>query len=162
MLHPTGTAMVGATRLLGFAGLIPQLVTILLIVSGLDPALGALAAFLYAAMILSFIGGIWWGFAVGRGAGQASVAAISVMPTIVAGLFILARLLGMPVSWALVALGSAIMLTLLIDRALVKDGRAPRDWMTLRVPLSLMLGSMTILAGILAPHAITISYSVVN
>lgn len=150
------------TRLLGFAGLVPQFIALLLVVTGIDSALGALMAFLYAAMILSFIGGIWWGFSVAGLEHQGDLSGLAVVPTIVAGILLVARLLGMPVGWALVAIGSAILMTLIVDRRLVENGRAPRDWMMLRVPLSVMLGAMTILAGILAPHAITISYSAVN
>ena len=156
--HP----LTAQTRLLGFAGLIPQLLALLLIVTGIDPALGALMAFLYAAMILSFIGGIWRGFSVTAVELQDNLASVAVVPAIIAGILIVARLLGMPVGWALVAMGAAILLTLIVDRRLVEDGRAPRDWMALRVPLSATLGALTIVAGALAPHAITITYTSVS
>jgi len=50
----------------------------------------------------------------------------------------------------MVAMGSAIMLTLPVDRWLVTRGAAPANWMRLRVPLSLGLGALTIAAGALA------------
>jgi hypothetical protein len=40
------------------------------------------------------------------------------------------------------------MLTLLVDRHLMNRGDAPPDWMRLRTPLSLGLGALTILAGV--------------
>ena len=49
--------------------------------------------------------------------------------------------------------GSAVALTLLVDRRLVASGDTPVGWMRLRVPLSLGLGGLTILAGVLLGHA---------
>lgn len=162
MLRSSRPSLVAATRLLGFAGLLPQIIAVLFIAMGIDPALGALVAFVYAAMILSFIGGIWWGFAVARAEGQSGLSGLAVVPALVAAAFGVARLLGMPVGWALVAIGCAILLTLVIDHRLVEDGRAPSDWMALRVPLSMGLGSLTILAGALAPDSIAITYAAMN
>ena len=50
---------------LGLAGLLPQVAAVLLILSG-DPVWrfsAAAMAFAYAALIFSFLGGIWWGLA---------------------------------------------------------------------------------------------------
>jgi hypothetical protein len=55
--------------------------------------------------------------------------------------------------WALVLMGSAVIMTLLIDRHLVNDRIAPVGWMTLRIPLSVGLGGLTILCGIICGAA---------
>ena len=48
--------------------------------------------------------------------------------------------------------GVALIAALLVDRALVRLGLAPPGWMRLRVPLSLGLGALTIVAGLLGPR----------
>jgi hypothetical protein len=57
------------------------------------------------------------------------------------------------IGWPLVAIGSVIALTLIVDRHIVAVGHAPTGWMRLRVPLSLGLGGLTIVAGMLAGSA---------
>ncbi len=134
---------------LGFAGLLPQVAAAGLVVTGLDAPLGQGIALLYGGLILSFLGGIWWGFAMRRDAGQASLAAVAVLPSLAALAIGLGQLFVLPRGAALVALGAAIFATLLVDRHLVATGEAPDNWMALRVPLSLGLGGLTILAGLL-------------
>ncbi|WP_375288332.1 DUF3429 domain-containing protein [Sphingomonas sp.] len=146
-------------RLLGFAGLVPQLIAVLLIATGIDAALGTLLAFGYAVLIVSFLGGIWWGIAMQDGRGQPRIAAIAVLPTLVGFALMIARILGLQSDLALVLLGIVVMLTLLIDRMLVSEDQAPPGWMGLRVPLSLGLGALTILAGVLAPVDVALVYS---
>lgn len=119
----------------------------------LDPGgsydLPVLAAFGYASLILSFLGGMWWSFAMKRVARQASLAALAVVPSLLPSILLP---LAAVTSWTvpLVLLGSTILLTLLVDRRLARSGEAPEGWMSLRVPLSIGLGGLTIVAGILA------------
>lgn len=146
-------AIAPATLALGFAGLLPQLAIVLAsLIAPRDEALRGLlpaAALIYGGVILSFLGGIWWGFAMRRGAGQGRLAALSVLPSLLAaGLLVVSPALGG--GRALVALGCAIVLTLPVDRRLAASGEAPVGWMRLRAPLSLGLGGLTILAGVLA------------
>lgn len=149
-----------AAYLLGFAGLLPPLAAVALIALGRgDPTdlawvpllIGYGLALIYAAVILSFLGGIWWGFAMRRDAGQGRLVALSVLPPLVAAACVGGAALtvrdGGPLP--LVVLGAAVMLTLLVDRHLVATGEAPAGWMRLRVPLSLGLGVLTIAAGLL-------------
>ncbi|SFP54566.1 DUF3429 domain-containing protein [Sphingomonas rubra] len=135
-------------RLLGFAGLLPQLAFVGLQLVRPDPG-WSLLAFAYAALILSFLGGIWWGVAAARRAPDAALIAVSVVPTLVAMAVLFAALHLLSLRWPLVLLGSAIMLTLLVDRSLTTRGDVPVDWMRLRVPLSLGLGALTILGAVL-------------
>ena len=146
---------------LGLAGLLPQLAAVTLILIGRrDPTdlawipalIGYGLALLYGGLILSFLGGIWWGIAMRRAEGQAALASLAVLPSLVALVCLVAaavNLPGPPSPWPAVALGSAVMLTLLVDRHLVATGEAPTGWMRLRIPLSLGLGLLTIAAGVL-------------
>lgn len=133
-------------RLLGFAGLLPQFAFVGLQIARPDPGWSVLA-FAYGALILSFLGGIWWGVAAGRRGGDAPLVAVAVVPTLVAMALLIGALNRLTLRWPLVLLGSAIMLTLLVDRELARRGEVPADWMRLRIPLSLGLGALTILAG---------------
>ncbi|PAX07636.1 DUF3429 domain-containing protein [Sphingomonas lenta] len=138
-----------AAHLLGYAGLLPQIAAVVLVARGTEHHFGEALAFGYAGLILSFLGGIWWGFAMRRHQGQGALAAVAVVPSLaVLALGILIVLGGFAA--ALTGLGIAILATLLVDRRLVASGDAPPDWMSLRAPLSLGLGSLTILAGLLA------------
>jgi len=139
--------------LLGHSGLLPPVACVVAIAGG-DPTIrfSALALlFAYVAVILSFLGGIWWGFAAREGErapGWLWVAAVA--PSLVAVASAWPWAVGL--SWpgpSLVALGVAMLLTLLVDRRLTSMGIAPADWMRLRVPLSLGLGSLSILGAIL-------------
>lgn len=146
-------------RMLGFAGLLPQLFAVLLIGTRLDAGLGTLLAFGYAVLIVSFLGGVWWGLAMQDGRGQHRLAMIAVGPTLVGFGLMIARLLGLRSDLALVLLGIVVLLTLLIDRSLVAEDQAPPGWMGLRIPLSLGLGALTILAGAIAPANVALAYS---
>ncbi len=140
-------------RWLGFAGLVPQAAAVALLASGdLDWRFIALSgAFAYAALILSFLGGLWWGLAAantGRAPAWLWVAAV------VPSLFALTTAIPWTIggTWpgpSLVALGVALVATLLVDRRLVALGLAPDGWMALRVPLSVGLGALSIVAAAL-------------
>ncbi|WP_245844049.1 DUF3429 domain-containing protein [Sphingomonas spermidinifaciens] len=140
-------------RLLGAAGLLPQGAAALLVVAGpLEWRFTALAlAFAYAALILSFLGGLWWGLA----------AAVRQVPdwiywaAVVPSLFALVTCVPWSIGsdWpgpSLVALGLAILASLGVDLRLDRMGLAPRWWLGLRVPLSLGLGTLTLIVGLAA------------
>ncbi len=147
------TATVPATaRLLGLLGLLPQGLFLLLVAVD-HPRLVFAAqslAFAYAALILSFLGGLWWGLAATAARPPAWLWIAAVMPSLAAfASFLPWALAG---SWpgpSLVLLGGAIMASLAVDRRLVRDGLAPDWWMRLRLPLSAGLGMMTIAIGLL-------------
>jgi len=141
-------------RWLGLAGLLPQFTCVAVLYAG--PAEwreSALAiAFAYAALILSFLGGMWWGIAAAAPAAQRRrtlgwLWIAAVLPSLVA----LACFLPWALDWAwpepsLVMLGGALLVTLGVDAEL--GALAPRWWMTLRVPLSTGLGLATIAAAL--------------
>lgn len=141
-------------RWLGLAGLLPQFTCVAVLYAG--PAEwreAALAiAFAYAALILSFLGGMWWGIAAAAPAAQRRrtlgwLWIAAVLPSLVA----LACFLPWALDWAwpepsLVMLGGALLVTLGVDAKL--GALAPRWWMALRVPLSTGLGLATIAAAL--------------
>ncbi|MBW3169527.1 DUF3429 domain-containing protein [Qipengyuania flava] len=141
-------------RWLGLAGLLPQFTCVAVLYAG--PAEwreAALAiAFAYAALILSFLGGMWWGIAAAAPAAQRRKALgwlwiAAVLPSLVA----LACFLPWALGWAwpepsLVMLGGALLVSLGVDAKL--GALAPRWWMALRVPLSTGLGLATIAAAL--------------
>ena len=141
-------------RWLGLAGLLPQFTCVAVLYAG--PAEwreAALAiAFAYAALILSFLGGMWWGIAAAAPAAQRRKTLgwlwiAAVLPSLVA----LACFLPWALDWAwpepsLVMLGGALLVSLGVDAKL--GALAPRWWMALRVPLSTGLGLATIAAAL--------------
>lgn len=137
---------------LGYAGLLPQLACVAVIMLG--PPLwhySALSlAFAYPAVILSFLGGMWWGLASNRGEGTPTwVWIAAVVPSLLSVASALPWAIG--AAWpgpSLVFLGQSLLISLVVDRRLVVQELAPGWWMRLRVPLSVGLGGLTILAGV--------------
>lgn len=139
--------------LLGLSGLLPQVAVVAVLISG-DVAgrFTALAlGFAYAALILSFLGGLWWGLAAANpDRAPRWVWIASVAPSLVALASAWPWAVGL--AWpgpSLVVLGVALIAALLVDRALIRLGLAPANWMRLRAPLSLGLGALTLLAAAL-------------
>ena len=139
---------------LGLAGLLPQLACLGLLIWG-PPQWDYFArqgALLYAALILSFLGGTWWGIAASAPAAERRGAlgwiwAASVLPMLGAFAALLWPLHNMPSEPALVALAAALWLVLIIDWRLAK--LAPPWWFALRAPLSIGLGAATFAVAIL-------------
>ena len=145
------------TRALGYAGLLPQaaalggLVAVRLIPDAwpLVPLLLTVAV-AYPALILSFLGGIWWGIALRiGGSAQVRLGAAAVGPSLVALALVIGLGLTERFDWALIALGSALLLTLPVDRRLERRGLVPPGWLRFRTVLSGGLGGLTIAAGML-------------
>lgn len=141
--------VVGPTaRLLGGAGLLPQFGALVVQAQHAGTEVGRIAAFGYASLILSFIGGIWWGFAMRRRERQRTLVVVAILPSLVPLALVPVVVLG-GWRWALVALAIALMLTLVVDRRLVERGDAPDGWMALRVPLSGGLALLTLVAAVM-------------
>ena len=139
-------------QMLGLVGLLPQLAAVALLL-GDDPEsrFSALAvAYAYAALILSFLGGLWWGLAARTEAAPRWLWVASIAPSLIALVTAWPWMVGL--RWpgpSLVVLGLSLIGALLVDRALVRAGIAPPGWMALRLPLSLGLGALTLVAAIL-------------
>lgn len=137
---------VGRTAyVLGLAGLLPALFATIQLALGRVEA--AYLALIYAWLILSFLGGIWWGLAMRRDVGQGGLTVLAVVPSLLALTFAVASVATVILPWVCVATGVVIVLTLPVDRRLVANGDVPQGWMRLRVPLSVGLGGLTILDG---------------
>lgn len=136
--------------MLGLAGLLPQLAALMAVVHGGPAAWTALAvAFGYAALIFAFLGGIWWGVALGQPLVPRWGYAVGTLPSLIALALWFPWMVGWP--WPgpqLVWLGLMIAGSPLIDRAL---GFAPPGWLALRWQLSLGLGGLSVAIGVLAP-----------
>ena len=138
-----------AARALGYAGLLPQILCLGLVLIGHEWRYSALAGgFAYAAAIFSFLGGVWWGQAVQSGRASTGAYVIAVMPSLIA----VALFMPWTIGWewpgpALMYLGTLIALSPLVDRAL---GFAAPDFLRLRWQLSAGLGALTIALGFTA------------
>ena len=134
-------------RWLGLAGLLPQLAAVAVVLSGDGPLhFAALSlGYAYAALILSFLGGLWWGIAASRPDAPEWLWVAAVAPSLIA--------LGSAVPWALgepwpgpslLILGIALIGALGVDITLARRGLGPSWWISLRLPLSLGLGGLTL------------------
>lgn len=127
-----------APLVLGLAGLIPPLAGAAAVCLDLGGA-GAVAreaVLLYAALIASFLGGSWWGFASREERSRWLLMSASVVPSLVAW----ALLLGLNALDAGFGMAVLVLLTPLVDFRLQRLGLAPPWWLWLRVPLSITLG----------------------
>lgn len=138
-----------AARFLGYAGLLPQIICLGLVLMGHEWRFSALAGgFAYGAAIFSFLGGVWWGQALQSGRATTGAYVIAVMPSLIAVALFMPWSFGW--EWpgpALMYLGTLIALSPLVDRAL---GFAAPDFLRLRWHLSLGLGALTIALGFTA------------
>jgi hypothetical protein len=139
--------------LLGAAGLVPALAALVTTLWGpvewRGVATHALAA--YAAIILSFLGGAWWGLGSG---GEATVRpplvavlTVSVLPSLAAW----GALLVDPVA-GLTMLGLLFLVVLPGDAWLTRVRMAPSWWPRLRVPLSLGMAALSLITAAVAAH----------
>ena len=137
-------------RWLGLAGLLPQLAVVAVVFSGDNPLhFSALSiGYAYAALILSFLGGLWWGIAASQPHPPEWLWVAAIAPSLIA--------LGTAVPWALgepwpgpslLILGTALIGALGVDYALARLRLVPAWWMSLRLPLSLGLGVLTLALG---------------
>ena len=127
---------------LGYAGLLPFVFGALLIWIVRADALPYVSATLaaYAAVIVSFLGGIHWGFAFRGGAADASLFTRGVVPSLVAWVAVV-----MPAYAGLIVLGVMLVVCYLVDRRVYPaQGAAP--WLTLRFRLT-AVGSLCCFIG---------------
>jgi hypothetical protein len=99
----------------------------------------------YVAVILSFLGGLWWMAAMLSGLRQAGVYLIAVVPSLAAWMALLPWAAGW--SWpgpSLVWLGLLVLASPLVDRALARQIDFPAGWLKLRVAMASGLGLLTL------------------
>jgi hypothetical protein len=131
--------------LLGFAGLIPPvgLTAVALLDLGLFAPSTPGFVLTYAAVILSFLGGTWWGFVSRSDRPGWTLLGISVLPALAGW----AAIFSFQPPAALFALAIALIAALAVDAYLSQRRLAPRWWMRLRLPLSLGLALCCGLSG---------------
>ena len=119
-------------RRLGHLGLLPFVVGALLVwvVNAEAHPYATLALAAYAAVIVSFLGGIYWGLAFRLSAPPASLFIWGVVPSLVAWLAVM-----MPASAGLVVQGVMLVVCYLVDRR-VYPQQGLAHWLTLRFRLS--------------------------
>ena len=131
----------------GLAGLLPQATCLMLVIQGGPERWIALAAAcFYAALILSFVGGMWWMAGLLSGLRTGWVYGLAVVPSLIG----LAALLPWCLGWAwpgpsLVALALALFASSLVDRSLARHVTFPAGWLRLRLIMTGGLGLLTLL-----------------
>jgi hypothetical protein len=137
---------------LGLAGVLPQALCLALTLTRPEDRWFALAAgCCYAAIILSFLGGLWWMAALQAGERAAGPYVWAVLASLGGWAAMLPWCLGW--EWpgpALVLLGLALLASPMVDRRLPGAGALPPAWLRLRVIMASGLGLTTILLGWLA------------
>lgn len=136
--------------LLGPAGFAPQALCLWLALASEPYRWAALAAgCLYAAVILSFLGGLWWMAALLGGLRSGWIYGAAVAPSLIGWASLLPWIAG----WAwpapsLVVLAATIAATPLVDRDLARRVSLPDGWLRLRAILAMGLGGLTLALGL--------------
>lgn len=131
---------------LGIAGLAPQAISLLATFNEADRYIGLAAGYFYAALIFSFLGGLWWGVAASRKDAPEWLYVAAVVPSLIAFATGIPWMTG--AEWpgpSLGVLGMGILASILVDRALFKQGLIDRTVLLLRFGLSFSLGLLTLL-----------------
>lgn len=139
-----------SAKWLGYAGLLPQLFAVLMQLD--DGSLRWIAmagGYGYAALIFSFLGGVWWGLGIASPRAPKWLFAAAVAPSLIA----LATYLPWTWGWewpsrSLWILAGAIALSPMVDRALARTIDLPDGWLRLRLHLSAGLALMTALLAL--------------
>jgi len=138
---------------LGLAGIIPQAICLGVAIASPDDRYFALSAgCCYAAVILSFLGGLWWMAALAGTERNAGSYIVAVVPSLVAWGAMLPWCFGWP--WpgpSLIVLGLGLLVSPLVDRVLPSAARLPPAWLRLRLAMAGGLGITTLALVALAP-----------
>lgn len=132
--------------ILGLAGLLPQAVCLAMAAQdGPNHWFAIAAACCYAAVILSFLGGMWWMAGALTGRREPWVYGMAVVPSLAGW----AALLPWCVGWtwpgpSLVALGLLLLASPLADATLASRVALPAGWLRLRCAMAGGLGLLTL------------------
>ena len=133
--------------ILGLAGILPQAACAAIALAMPENRWFALAAgCFYAALILSFLGGMWWMalLLAGRGADRWGAYLLSVAPSLIGWAALLPWCFGW--RWpgpSLLLLGTLLLASPLVDRHLTRDFTWPSGWLRLRLAMATSLGLAT-------------------
>lgn len=136
---------------LGLAGLAPQALCVLLVAFSDAYRWAALAAAcFYAAIILSFLGGLWWMAALQAGDRRARFYILAVIPSLAAWAALLPWVVG--ATWpvpSLIALGALLLISPLADRMLARSITFPTGWLKLRATMASGLGLLSLTLAVI-------------
>lgn len=135
-----------SAHIFGLAGLLPQLICFAAIFDGTTRYMAQSAAFFYAALILSFLGGLWWGLAITKPDAPKWIYGVAIAPSLIAFFSGIPWMIGS--TWpgpSLALLGIALVSALLVDVRLNRLGFMPDSMLRLRMILSPGLGGLTLL-----------------
>ncbi len=137
-------------RWLGLGGLVPQVALAAFAAGG--GSAGAIArnlALFYAALILSFVGGAWWGL-ISRSTipVRRTIWLVAIAPSLIAFATIAAGMFARSPGPALFVVGTTLVATIAFDYRLSANGLCPRGWLRLRIPLSFGLGGLTLASAL--------------
>lgn len=131
-----------AVRLLGLSGILPQLACIFHALA-FGGSFAGQAGLAYAAVILSFLGGLWWMAALLSGLRDPMAYVAAVLPSLVGWGAMLLPAGGL---W-LVAL--CLLASPLVDRSLSRQIALPKGWLRLRWQMASGLGLTTLILATL-------------
>lgn len=149
MIH--GSDLQGRARWLGYAGLLPQMLAVVLLTDA-DLRWTALAGgFGYAALIFSFLGGVWWGIGVSNPQAPRWIYGAAILPSLIAFAAYLPWIFGW--MWpgpSLVALALLLLVSPIIDHEIALTIALPDGWLALRRTLSFGLAWLTAILAVAA------------
>ncbi|MFZ4745979.1 MAG: DUF3429 domain-containing protein [Sphingomonas sp.] len=131
---------------LGIAGLAPQVWALLATFREADRYIGLAAGYFYAALIFSFLGGLWWGVAASRKDAPEWLYLAAVVPSLIAFATGIPWMTG--TEWpgpSLGVLGLAILMSTFVDWTIFRARLIDLNLWRLRLGLSLGLGATTLL-----------------
>lgn len=142
-------------RGLGYAGQLPQVLAVILLADPDTRWIAIAGGFGYAALIFSFLGGVWWGVAISNPQAPRWAYVAAVLPSLIA----LAAYLPWIFGWAwpgpsLLAIGLCLIFSPVVDREMALKLPLPDGWVGLRSRLSIGLGLLTLM---LAAAAFTLT-----
>ncbi len=135
---------------LGAAGLLPQAICVAGQVGGYEALPWPGVAVAYATIILSFLGGLWWGVALVRPVAAGRI------PALLAGIagallpFALVTVYDGHVRGQLSAMGLLLFVSAGVDHLMARRRWVPDWWLSLRILLSTGLGALTIVMAAIA------------
>ena len=137
-------------RLLGLAGIAPQACAVIAALSPTWRFTALSAGFFYAALILSFVGGVWWGVASTLPKAPQWIYPVAVAPTLIALATGIPWMVGALWPWpSLAVLGTALIASPIMEMKLRALGLISDALLLLRIVLSVSLGIMTWLLAFL-------------
>ena len=116
-----------------------------------DRFIGLAAGYFYAALIFSFLGGLWWGVAISNAHAPRWVFGVAVMPSLIAFATGVPWMTGAP--WpgpSLAVLGLMLFASVLVDWQLRAMNLISAEFLGLRVVLSAGLGLLTLMMALRA------------